>query len=103
MPWDELRDLIGHLPRESALQRAVLGESARWGEVEHLLAVLIDLAQAQLWMTTAVNTPKGKRPKRPRPYPRPGVEDPSQRRFRGRRMSLADAAAWMERRRRGER
>lgn len=99
LPWDELRDLVANLPRESATVRANAGEAARWGETEHLLAVQIDLLQGQLWQFASANSKKSRKPKRPRPYPRPGVEDPSRRRFGTKRMTLKEARAWMDRKR----
>jgi len=102
LPWDELRDLVTHLPRESATVRAQVGEQARWGESEHLLAVVIDLLQGQLWQFAAAHSKK-KKPKKPKPYPRPGVADPSRRRFGTKRMTLGEAREWMDRKKGGAR
>lgn len=99
LPWDELRDLVSHLPRESATVRAQVGEQARWGETEHLLAVVIDVLQAQAWQFASAHSKK--KPKRPKPYPRPGVADPSRRKFGTKRMSLAEAREWMARKKGG--
>lgn len=103
LPWCEFAALVEHLPPDSALARAAGGERTRWGESEHLLAVVIDLLQAQVWQYALTHSGKGRKPKRPRPYPRPGVETPGQRTWRGKRMTLDEASAWMQRRRRGER
>lgn len=99
LPWDELRDLVSFLPRESATVRVVEGERARWGEVEHLLAVVIDVLNGQAWQFAAANSKK--KPKRPKPYPRPGVVDPNRRKFGTKRMSLAEARDWMAKKKGG--
>jgi hypothetical protein len=103
LPWGEFAALVEHMPQDSALARSAGGERTRWGETEHLLAVVIDLLQAQVWQYAMTHSAKGKKPKRPSPYPRPGVVTPGKRTWRGKRMSIAEASAWMERRRRGER
>lgn len=38
MTWRELRTFVRHLPRESALARALHGEAADWAVTDHLLA-----------------------------------------------------------------
>lgn len=97
MRWCRFGALLRGLPRESLTVRAVAGESARWGEVEHLLAVVIDLLQGQMWQTSSVYSKR--KPKRPRPYPRPGVVDPNRRRFGAGGMDLAEARKWLDRKR----
>jgi hypothetical protein len=58
--------LVSHLPRESALARALHGEQAAWGDTEHLLAHILDILAAGNWQRGG-----GKGP-RPRACPRPG-------------------------------
>lgn len=99
LPWDELRDLVTHLPRESATVREQVGEQARWGEAEHLLAVVIDVLQGQAWQFATAHSKK--KPKKPKPYPRPGVVDPSRRKFGTKRMTLGEAREWMARKKGG--
>jgi hypothetical protein len=70
-----LRVLIRHLPRESALVRALHGDAAEWGLTEHLLAGAVDELAVGNWLFVTANS--GERadpPPRPRPVPRPGVE-----------------------------
>ncbi len=100
LPWCRLRVLIEQLPEGCALTRSVNGERARWGETDHLLAVVIDLLQAQLWQYASAHA-RGSRPAPPKPYPRPGVVDPNERRFGTARMTLDEARAWRDRRRKG--
>lgn len=90
-----------NLPRDSATVRAVEGERARWGETEHLLAAVIDALHVQAWQFATANSKR--KPKRPKPYPRPGVIDPNRRRFGSRRMSLDEARAWMAKKKGGDR
>ncbi|WP_309235824.1 hypothetical protein [Amycolatopsis sp. SID8362] len=70
-----LRVLIRHLPRESALVRALHGEAAEWGLTEHLLAGAVDELAVGNWLFVAANSAEGAdQPDRPRPVPRPGLE-----------------------------
>ncbi|QIS16409.1 DUF5361 domain-containing protein [Nocardia arthritidis] len=52
----------------------------RWGQAEHLLADLVDIANLLLWSRTKDG---GQNRNRPQPYPRPGIEDKSRRRVSG--------------------
>lgn len=81
LTWRRLRVLLGHLPRESAFVQADRGQSARWGELEHLVASVIDVLQAGNYLTTRAHF-QGK-PKPPTPIRRPG--DPQGRGHIGRR------------------
>lgn len=87
--------LLDHLPRESATVRAVVGERARWGESEHLLADVVDLMHAQLWQFASAHSKK--RPKRPKPIRRPGVEQPGVTRIGKARMTQAEADNYLDR------
>lgn len=70
-----LRVLIRHLPRESALVRAVHGPVADWGPVEHLLAAAVDELAAANWLFVSANLPEhADQPQRPEPVARPGQE-----------------------------
>lgn len=51
----------------------------RWGDTEHLLAIIADSLAAGNWMTRRRHF-KGK-PKPPKPLPRPGVKDPHSKTF----------------------
>lgn len=81
-----VHDLIEHLPPESASKTAARDEAdpadlARlpapkghgpWSAVEMRLADVIDQLS---WVTYAIYHSQGGKPKRPKPYPRPGVAD----------------------------
>lgn len=97
-PWLSMRRLIvllDHLPRESATVRAVVGDRARWGDTEHLLADLIDVAHWQMWQFSSAHSKK--RPKRPKPIRRPGFEQQGVQKFGKARMTLADANRYLDR------
>jgi hypothetical protein len=71
-----LRVLIQHLPPDSALVRALRGESAEWGLTEHLLAATVDELAVGNWLFASAHAPENAdAPERPRQIPRPGVED----------------------------
>lgn len=75
--------LIRHLPRDSALARALHGEEASWGAGEHLLAAVVDHLAIGNWLFTCAHSES--EPPHPEPVPRPGtrteeteaVENPS--------------------------
>lgn len=69
LSWRRLSVLLRHLPRDAATTQQMLGEVARWGTVEHLLAALLDAAHTGNWL--AVRVAGGKAPK-PTPVRRPG-------------------------------
>ena len=75
--WDALAHLVAHLDAGSATVCALAPDVAKWegpARVPMLLAELLDAVNALTWVTTCANTPRGKpRPKRPKPYPRPGA------------------------------
>lgn len=74
-----LRVLVRHLPRESALVRELHGEAAEWGLAEHLLAGAVDELAVGNWLFVAANSDENADvPERPRPVPRPGVEEDDQ-------------------------
>jgi hypothetical protein len=71
-----LRVLIRHLPRESALVRALHGDVADWGLAEHLLAGAVDELAVGNWLFATANSDENADPpERPRPVPRPGAEE----------------------------
>lgn len=90
--------LIEHLPRESATKQALLGERGRWGEVEHLLATIIDRQTTQLTSFAKAHSKKGARVPAPKPIQRPGMIDPD-RPLGTASMSIEEAQAWKRERR----
>ena len=67
LTWRELRSLLSHLPRESALARELLGPDAMWGLSEQLLAMTLDQLRNANWQRGGCKGP------RPKPIPRPGT------------------------------
>lgn len=67
MRWWQLRAYLSHLPRESALARALLGEDVAWGLNEQLLAATLDTLRAANYQRA------GGKGSKPKPLPRPGV------------------------------
>lgn len=63
--------LLEQLPADSAYARSVLGDMARWGEQEHLLAAIFDALTVGNWQRARAHF-KGK-PKAPEPLRRPGA------------------------------
>lgn len=67
--------LVKHLPRDSAINRDLHGESAEWSVTDHLLAAVVDHLAAANWMFACVNTDEDSDPpEHPVPVPRPGDE-----------------------------
>jgi len=77
--------LIRHLPRESATQQALHGEAALWGLPEQLLAGIFDVLQNANWQRQG-----DKRAPRPKPYPRPGVSSPGEKRYGRSKYTIAE-------------
>ncbi len=73
LSWRDMLVIVRNLPRTSALVRVRVGEAARWGDLEHLVATAIDALAAGNWQRAG-------KPHAPRPKPvkRPG-KDNSQR------------------------
>ncbi|WP_435108938.1 hypothetical protein [Nocardiopsis synnemataformans] len=67
-----LRVLLAHLPRDSALVRAMHGDAAQWGVAEHLLALVADHQAVGNWLFASAHTDRKRRaPSPPSPVPRP--------------------------------
>lgn len=67
--WRDLWVIVNNLPRTSALVRAVAGEDAEWGLLEHLAARVADSLEVGNWQRQG----KAHAPK-PKPIPRPGAK-----------------------------
>ncbi|MFI9506872.1 DUF5361 domain-containing protein [Nocardia sp. NPDC052566] len=83
--WRDFAVLVRQSSADSALLRAMHPERYRWGQVEHLLADLVDVANLLLWSKTKDGSNNRNRPS---PYPRPGVEDKSKRQVKGTAMPV---------------
>lgn len=87
--WRDLLVFIRHSPAGSAYYAAESGEESLWGVQEHLMANLVDLTNILVWFKTK-DGQKGRN--RPKPIPRPGVEEPGKRKHGGAKIPAADIA-----------
>lgn len=67
LSWRRFGNLVSRLPVGSQLDRDTRGPEATWGNVEHLLAIAVDVLQVANWQRSA-----DKKTPRPVPLPRPG-------------------------------
>lgn len=58
----------------SAVAEALLGEQARWGNAEYILADIADRLDAGNFLFIEANKAEGTDNPMPKPYPRPGVD-----------------------------
>ena len=87
--WRALLAYCRNAPRASALFRVANAEQAEWGPAEWIAADLVDQLQ---WLRFALS---GKGAKKPKPYPRPGVEDETTTTFGGSHMDLDEMKDWL--------
>jgi hypothetical protein len=101
LTWRRLVVLLRYLPKESAFKSATADERTRWGDVEHLLAGVLDAVQLGNYLTTRAHfqgTPAVPKPIL-RPGERPAPEVDQQRRGTGnftREQMAAILAAWRD-------
>ncbi len=69
--------MVRHLPEDCAVHRAQVGSDAAWTMEYQLLAGIFDRLGYLDWHYVSVHSEKGRRPERPDPMPRPGVERPT--------------------------
>ncbi|MBC2877439.1 MULTISPECIES: hypothetical protein [Streptomyces] len=68
--------LVAHLPRDSAVNRALHGEAADWDASTHLLAAVVDHLAVANWLTATLAGDEDADPlPYPEPVPRPGDEE----------------------------
>ncbi len=72
LTWRRLAVLVRHLPRDSAVGRAVSGEAALWGVTDYLLANIADLLAGANWQRQ--NAGASSHSPKPDPVPRPGTD-----------------------------
>lgn len=85
-----MKNLVRFLPAQTQLGRAILGVDAEWGLAEQLAATLLDAVRAGNWQRGG-----GKGPK-PKPVPRPGVDNPRETSMLGTAMPLEDIKARLD-------
>lgn len=71
LTWADLRTIVTHLPRGSALHRERAGEDSEWGLAEQLLAAIADALNGANWQRA------GSKGRAPKPIDRPGVRPES--------------------------
>ncbi|MBO0596592.1 hypothetical protein I2485_06845 [Nesterenkonia sp. E16_7] len=65
LSWRHLEVIVAHVPRTSALGRALGGEQADWGAAEYLLAGVLDALNSGNWQRGGGKGSKPKRVQRP--------------------------------------
>ena len=93
--WRDLWVLARHLDSKSALHIAMFGhEESEWSLEAHLLALIVDNTAKNVWMKT--EDAQRKPPKnRPKPVPRPGVEDNSTKTITGDVLPADEMLDWL--------
>lgn len=75
--WRDLWVIVRHMPRTSALQRAIHGhEQAEWTVSDYLLATIAD---GQNWLVWAKTKDGAAGRRKPKPIPRPGDKPESEK------------------------
>lgn len=90
--WNDLIVIIRQIPEKSALMRSKHPDIYNWGQAEHLLADIFDVASLLLWAKTKDGQ---KNRNRPDPYPRPGVEKPERIGDKANAISVDEMNAWL--------
>lgn len=89
LSWRDLLVIVQHSERGTALNAAMHPDHAPWGLSEHLLAVVADAVIAGNWMQSKDGQ---KNRNRPKPIPRPGVEQDTNY---GKAESIETIRAWL--------
>ena len=74
MDWAELGAFVKYLPLDSALKSEMNPDSAYWEGSRRVPMLLADLYDGLNGLTYTVSRIGGVKPKKPKPYPRPGVK-----------------------------
>lgn len=101
IPWTALRSFTEHLDASSALVKELNPDVADWqgpARVPMILADLYDLLATFRWQYETAHLKKGrKKPKRPKPYERPGARtDDGGRRIGRDPIPIKDFDDWWE-------
>lgn len=73
--------LIWGLPPDSATRQAINKGKPLWSTTDFLLADLIDATQNNTWAVANKDIAKKDQSKPPKPYPRPGMDEPKKARI----------------------
>jgi hypothetical protein len=87
--WRALLAYARTAPRTSALYRVANPEEREWSPSDWLLADVVDQLQFLRYGFA------GKGAKKPKPYPRPGVDDTTETTLGGSHMELDDMKKWL--------
>lgn len=91
--WRDLLVIVKHSPESSALFRSVHGaEQAEWTLTNHLLAGMTDVLR---WLQWAKTEDAARKKNRPRPIPRPGIEDDSVKQIGRGSLAIEDMKNWL--------
>lgn len=88
--------LLEYLPREGAVARDIIGESAEWALSDHLLAYIADGVWVANWQRG-----HGKKKDYPKPIPRPGDKSDKKAKAIGTVRTFAEIDAMRKKIRRG--
>ena len=86
--WSDLKAVVSTREYSPALFRSLYPKESEWDLHAHLAADLVDLTHLLVWFKTADGS-KGRN--RPKPYPRPGVEDDTKKVRKGDVVTLDSA------------
>ena len=78
LPASALLAFVRHLPPDSALRREIDPDVA-WLTDEKLALLLAHVSDQLAWLQYTLVKANGGRPKKPKPIPRPGVKDTTQK------------------------
>lgn len=95
LDWWELGSFVKHLPLDSALKSELNPDSAYWEgsrRVPMMLGDIADLLQHQNYLILKTH---GGKPKKPKPYPRPGSKKKTKSYGRG-AIPISDFADWWD-------
>lgn len=95
-PWMDCVAIFSTAAPGEPLYDALFPDSAGWDHHAMLLAAMLDALNVRLWQEG-----KRRRSDFPRPTPRPGVEDKSERTFGGKPVEIEDMQAILDRKRAG--
>lgn len=68
--------LIWGLPPDSATRQAINKGKPLWTTTDFILADLYDAVEANTWVVANKDVPRHSQSKPPKPYPRPGMDEP---------------------------
>lgn len=91
LTFADVIDMVEHAPEDSAVYRAVHGNDSEWSLTNQLLAALFDATNMQLHQAG------GGKGRKPKPIPRPGVEDQSSKKHQSKQLStVTEIDEWMK-------